>query len=354
MADCVMDVISDYGIASKIGYFVKDNADNNSTMMRSLSTLLLDQYQTSYDAEHHRLRCNGHIINLAAQSFLFGANEETPGDEDDIFSLPTHTELETEQRRRRGALGKLHNIAVYIQRSPQRLAQFRELSGGRNLVHDNSTRWNSWYAMIRTAIKLKTATNLFCHQYQENSDDLLLERDWQDLQKLNGFLFLKDRSPVYIAALVLSPQWKWDYIDNNWPADWRGPCRQQMQDFWVTEYKSTAITVPSQASETTSEVKNSFHQWAQRKKGNSLDQDEYTKYLLAPIVPEVTDPRSWWLESTQRKSYPALSVMALDVSSIPAMSAEPERLFSGTKITITDRRSRLGIESIEAIECLKS
>ncbi|PMB63344.1 hypothetical protein BM221_010815 [Beauveria bassiana] len=103
--------------------------------------------------------------------------------------------------------------------------------------------------------------------------------------KLDKYYSLTDRSPVYIAALVLSPQWKWDYIDNNWSADWRGPCRQQMQNFWVTEYKSTAITVPTQASETTSEVKNSFHQWAQRKKWNSLDQDEYTKYLLAPIVP---------------------------------------------------------------------
>ncbi len=36
------------------------------------------------------------------------------------------------------------------------------------------------------------------------------------------------------------------------------------------------------------------------------------------------------------------------------MSAEPERLFSGAKITITDRRNHLGIKSIEAIECLKS
>jgi hypothetical protein len=71
-------------------------------------------------------------------------------------------------------------------------------------------------------------------------------------------------------------------------------------------------------------------------------------------VPEVTDPRSWWLEPTQKKSYPALSIMALDVLSIPAMSAEPERLFSGAKISITDRRNRLGIESIEAIKCLKS
>jgi hypothetical protein len=31
--------------------------------------------------------------------------------------------------------------------------------------------------MISTTIKLKTAINLFCHQYQENNDDLLLEKD---------------------------------------------------------------------------------------------------------------------------------------------------------------------------------
>jgi len=46
--------------------------------------------------------------------------------------------------------------------------------------------------------------------------------------------------------------------------------------------------------------------------------------------------------------------MALDILSIPAMSAKPERLFSGAKITITDCRNKLGIESIKAIECLKS
>jgi hypothetical protein len=46
--------------------------------------------------------------------------------------------------------------------------------------------------------------------------------------------------------------------------------------------------------------------------------------------------------------------MALDLLSIPAMSAEPERLFSETKVTLQDRRNRLGIDIIEAIECIKS
>ena len=62
----------------------------------------------------------------------------------------------------------------------------------------------------------------------------------------------------------------------------------------------------------------------------------------------------WWLEPTQQKNYPNLSRMALDVLSIPAMSADPERLFSGAKITISNRRNRLGILTVEALECLKS
>ena len=33
----VMEVIEEYRIASKVGYFMMDNAKNNETMMRSLS-----------------------------------------------------------------------------------------------------------------------------------------------------------------------------------------------------------------------------------------------------------------------------------------------------------------------------
>ena len=46
--------------------------------------------------------------------------------------------------------------------------------------------------------------------------------------------------------------------------------------------------------------------------------------------------------------------MALDYLSIPGMSAEPERLFSSARVTITDRRNRLGSDTIEALECLRS
>ena len=46
--------------------------------------------------------------------------------------------------------------------------------------------------------------------------------------------------------------------------------------------------------------------------------------------------------------------MALDILLIPVMSADLERLFSGVKITVSDRRNRLRIYTLEALECLKS
>ena len=36
-AESIMEVINDYGIASKVGYFVMDNASNNDTMIKALS-----------------------------------------------------------------------------------------------------------------------------------------------------------------------------------------------------------------------------------------------------------------------------------------------------------------------------
>jgi len=46
--------------------------------------------------------------------------------------------------------------------------------------------------------------------------------------------------------------------------------------------------------------------------------------------------------------------MALDILLILAMSADLKRLFLGAKITVSDRRNRLGIYTIEALKCLKS
>ena len=45
--------------------------------------------------------------------------------------------------------------------------------------------------------------------------------------------------------------------------------------------------------------------------------------------------------------------MAIDILSIPAIAAKCERVFSSTKILISDRRNRLKDDIIEANECIR-
>ena len=67
---------------------------------------------------------------------------------------------------------------------------------------------------------------------------------------------------------------------------------------------------------------------------------------------EVSDcdfnPIAWWSES--RSAFPSLYLYALDTLSVPAMSAECERVFSSTKQLITPERNRLTDNIIEASE----
>ena len=45
LAEAILEVVDEWGFASKLGYFVMDNAGNNDTMMRSLS---LGQYNSLF------------------------------------------------------------------------------------------------------------------------------------------------------------------------------------------------------------------------------------------------------------------------------------------------------------------
>ena len=124
-----------------------------------------------------------------------------------------------------------------------------------------------------------------------------------------------------------------------------------MQLFWDEQYKPIPqLVMPSKEPV---QEKTEHQIWLEQKRQQPPVIDEYIKYCLAGITPEV-DSKSWWMEPAQRATYPNLAVLALDILSIPAMSAEPERLFSSAALTITERRNRLGVESVEALECLKS
>jgi hypothetical protein len=106
------------------------------------------------DVGRRRLRCIGHIINLVVRAVIFGSNvskfeTELRGATDE-FSFDIWA--------KKGAIGRLHNLATYIRRTDQRRQALRrfqtELAGDDaiftlEIVVDGKTRWNSIYSMIK-------------------------------------------------------------------------------------------------------------------------------------------------------------------------------------------------------------
>jgi hAT family C-terminal dimerisation region len=83
-------------------------------------------------------------------------------------------------------------------------------------------------------------------------------------------------------------------------------------------------------------------------------QDEFEDYCSKqPYDIGKTTALEWWCQEQQRKRWPRLSYMALDILSIPAMSDEPERVFSGARRTISWERAQMSAETLECVECLK-
>jgi hypothetical protein len=162
---------------------------------------------------------------------------------------------------------------------------------------------------------------------------------------------MSDTTPAYTAAVILHPSRKWRWVERHWNQEWIALAMAMTRDLWEDKYKPVTSSNTHPAS--SSKPQNEFLQWLEDDHDSEL-QDEYLIYCAEPQVPGVNQGYTWWLEERQRTRFPNLSRMAIDILSIPAMSADPERLFSGAKITITDRRNRLGIRTIQALERLKS
>ena len=55
----------------KLGAIVANNASLNNTFYLAIEGYMLNEQDLEWEAKHWRIRCSGHIINLAVQAFLF-------------------------------------------------------------------------------------------------------------------------------------------------------------------------------------------------------------------------------------------------------------------------------------------
>ena len=102
---------------------------------------------------------------------------------------------------------------------------------------------------------------------------------------------------------------------------------------------------------------NEFHQLAQdleNRYSRPSSEDKFEDYCSRELY-DIGQMSAiyWWSQDEQQKRWPRLSSMAIDILSIPAMSDEPERVFSGGRRTVSWERARMGAETLEICECLK-
>ena len=138
IAGAVLEVIKDYGIGDRVGFFMLDNASSNDV---AVDIILRTLYPTMSDAarKRRRLRCLAHITNLVAQAFLLGPKANDVVDEiRQAYSRCDFDKIASIWRKH-GALGRLHNIVRYIRLTPQRRQAFRAV-----VVEEERESWKEF------------------------------------------------------------------------------------------------------------------------------------------------------------------------------------------------------------------
>ncbi|KAL9561290.1 hypothetical protein ACKAV7_014645 [Fusarium commune] len=282
-ATTIYDIFGEYGIRDRIGAGVCDNVSSNDTCLASLYRQL-SPAMAEEDIRNNRTRCFGHIVNLAARAFLWG--EDPDSFEREAFTEAAFQVEERELRlwRKRGAVGKLHNIV-----------------------------------------------------------------------RLLG------QSPLYPAAVILHPRWNVSWLEANWTSHeqlvWLRDAKNSVREFFEQQYprkeqSEAARTMIGKAMR--QDEPSQFDQWMQSYDRYMMEEeDELGVYMRqGPVRRENLNPILWWKE--HQEEYPRLSKFALDILAIPAMSVDPERTFSVTKLTISSQRHSLSPEIIEEIQCLRN
>ncbi|XP_044721769.1 Ribonuclease H-like protein [Hirsutella rhossiliensis] len=369
--------------------------------------------------------------------------------------------------RKRGAIGRLHNIIRYIRASPQRRQFFRSIACGGALsefdgLESQQTRWNSYFMSIGRALNVKERIQIFCDQYEAGqsqkslAEDRLSEQQWNELAHLHdqletfydgtlstegrhstladhfqtldwllneiqqakikfeelhraavrrktsrgaaaaeadNFAFLAasaeaswrkaeqyfnkvDETPAYYTAISLNPTLKSQWYVEAWTDEekrlWIPGVTRLVRELWLEEYRGRHSTKQASVSASpgpTSSVSvrkekpfaavKSHKRLKLRHEVGSTDLpaiDLLDQFLETDVIrlgeEESFDVIKYW--NDRYHTQPDLARMALDVLSVPPMSDECERLFSSAKILLSDRRSRLKIDIIEASECLRS
>jgi hypothetical protein len=157
-------VVREWKIEDRVGTVISDNASSNDSCLVNFYGDL-DAEMSLVDVRARCMRCYGHILNLVARD---GEDFESFEAESQVFDLLGWREDDLRHWRKKGPMGKLHNVVKFIRSSPQRCELFKRISRENDeaqecllanestaeleVVMNNDTRWNSTYLMISRAL----------------------------------------------------------------------------------------------------------------------------------------------------------------------------------------------------------
>ena len=77
ISEVVYDVAKEYGIVDNLGYFMMGNAKNNDMSLEELNKRIQEDGGFGFDPLERRLRCFGHIMNLAVKDLFYGPKKKS-------------------------------------------------------------------------------------------------------------------------------------------------------------------------------------------------------------------------------------------------------------------------------------
>jgi hypothetical protein len=116
IAEAMIPVLVEMGVVSRLGFFVGDNAGNNDTCWRAIYRKLCPDIKAP---DNRRVRCLGHILNLAAKAFLFERDADAFEDDTNQKRSNAHIEKLRQLWRKKGPVGKFHNTVLHIRVTPR-------------------------------------------------------------------------------------------------------------------------------------------------------------------------------------------------------------------------------------------
>ncbi|PIA43528.1 hypothetical protein AQUCO_01900132v1 [Aquilegia coerulea] len=375
----IMECLCEWGIEDKVSTITLDNVSSNDSAVRFMKEQFERKGKLYFNGRIFHVRCCAHILNLIVQDGL----------------APIKSAIEN-----------VRESVKYITLIPSRLHIFNVIVNNfclpthMSLILDCPTRWNSSFHMLQRALVFKDAFPEYLKRDKTYSC-LPSEDEWNRASHVCKLLEVFDETKIfsgthYPTANLLFPEvWKIRKILDEFSSDRREfmiDMVQRMKDkfdkYWdecsflmaigacldlfieyLCMYDLYEDYVSSEASSENGEssgqsgtsnlngknkYRNEFKMWAKEMNIAQPSRNEVDVYLEEGIFmgvgEEDFDVLNWWKANTLK--FPRLSKMARGILSIPVTTVASKSSFSAGHRVISDDRSSLSPETVQALLCL--